>query len=146
MKKKQRISQNLSMKFVVIFIILLIFMLGFITIKEILNKSKLDKEITELNQEIEQLKLKKQNFLSLIDTYQNDFYLEKEARSKMNLKKSGEKVVVVKLDDINRVQGTDEVDPTAESDLVAQQESKTYVVNWWEYFFAPREHQVTKDN
>jgi cell division protein FtsB len=93
-------------------------MLGFITIKEILNKSKLDKEITELNQEIEQLKLKKQNFLSLIDTYQNDFYLEKEARSKMNLKKSGEKVVVVKLDDINRVQGTDEVDPTDESDLV----------------------------
>lgn len=139
MRKDRRKSNNLAPKVFTIFIVCLIFFLGFITVKEIFNKSKLDKEIAELNQEIERLEHKQGNFLSLIDQYDDSFYVEQQARLKMNLKKPGEEVVVVKLNDVQTV--SDEGAATVELGSDSENPAATMRTNprrWWDYFFAPK--------
>ena len=81
----------------------LIVVLGVIFFSEYANQKQLDGEISELNAEIERLKLKKENFLTLIDRYQSDFYVEEEARTKMNLDVPGEQVVVIKLNEVGHL-------------------------------------------
>ncbi|PIR94554.1 hypothetical protein COT97_00755 [Candidatus Falkowbacteria bacterium CG10_big_fil_rev_8_21_14_0_10_39_11] len=122
--------KNLS-KITIVVIFVFVFFLVFFSIKEYVNKKKLDAEITNLNQEIETLSSQKQEFLQTIDHYNSDFFVEKEARTKLNLKKPGENIVVVKLDDINSVNSDDSSkvgDPGSNS-------SQNNLVLWWNYFF-----------
>jgi len=110
-------------------VVLLVFFVSFVTIKEIVNRRLVEKEVLALNEEVLSLKLEQQAFLNSVDHYNSDFFVEREARSKLNMKKEGEKVVVVKLDDINKVRSSEEeVEASAK-------ENASNVVKWWRYFF-----------
>lgn len=123
-------TKNLS-KITVVLIFIFVFFLVFFSIKEYVNKKKLDAEIIALNQEIKALSTQKQDFLQTIDHYNSDFFVEKEARSKLNLKKPGENVVVVKLDDINSVDS----EPSGQGSSGEVMTPKSNLVLWWNYFF-----------
>jgi cell division protein FtsB len=123
-------------KFILFLVFFLIVVFGFIVIKEIANQKQLDGEIGELNSEIEKLKLKKESFLALIDTYESDFQVEKEARTKFNLKKDGENVVVVKLDATNKLVSTVDDSYNNNDDIKPTDKTNNSLVLWWNYFFA----------
>lgn len=129
--------QSLVKHLIIVLVLVIVFALVGITIREVYNKNKLDQEIESLNQEINQLKIDQQNFLSSIDNFQSSFYLEQQARSKLNLKKNDENVVVVKLNesanitDINQSQDTSSGQPNNNNNSLIQKN----IMLWWQYFF-----------
>jgi len=128
-KKNKQKSNKVFSGVLITLVFFLVFFVCFVTIKEIVNRRLVDKEITALNDEVSTLKLEQEAFLNSVDHYNSDFFVEREARSKLNLKKEGESVVVVKLDDINNVKAI-----KAEED-VGSRDSASNVVKWWRYFF-----------
>ena len=128
-------KKTIAPKFVLMLAGVLIVVLGVIFFSEYANQKQLDGEISELNAEIERLKLKKENFLTLIDRYQSDFYVEEEARTKMNLKRPGEQVVVIKLNEVGHLASLTPTSATsADQPTTAINEESSFVL-WWNYFF-----------
>ena len=68
-------------------------------IREAWRIRSFNNEIDELQQELENLKMDRQEFLSSIDLYESELFVEQEARTKFNLQKPGEEVVVIPVDD-----------------------------------------------
>ncbi|MBT4722504.1 septum formation initiator family protein [Candidatus Falkowbacteria bacterium] len=134
--RKQNLTGNFFSKFLVIFLIIifLLFLIGIV--REYFNKKGLNNDINELSQELENLKLNQDKFLSSIDSYQNDFFTEQEAREKFNMQKPGEQVVVIPIENKQLVlhenqeliNNQEEFNNTKSSNLVA----------WWDYFFDER--------
>ena len=80
----------------VIFLLVLI-LIGIIAAvgKESYRKYQIDKEVGEIKKEIESLKEKNQVLSNLLDYFNSEESLEKEARLKLNLLKEGEKLVII---------------------------------------------------
>lgn len=124
-RKKQRsvFWDKLFLLLGVVMIILILIPLS----KNLTKKSQVDKEIAELEKEIDDLGIQNKNWDNLIEYLESDAYLEEQARLSMGFKKPGEEVVVIKKQDANRVVV---VDPEVErrNNLSNQQK-------WWLYFF-----------
>lgn len=80
----------------VIFLLVLI-LIGIIAAvgKESYRKYQIDKEVGGIKKEIESLKEKNQVLSNLLDYFNSEESLEKEARLKLNLLKEGEKLVII---------------------------------------------------
>jgi cell division protein FtsB len=80
----------------VIFLLVLI-LIGIIAVvgKESYRKYQIDKEVGGIKKEIESLKEKNQALSNLLDYFNSEESLEKEARLKLNLLKEGEKLVII---------------------------------------------------
>ncbi len=115
-----------------VIIFFLFFFVAYVTIKEVVNRRQLDQQIAQLNNQIVDLQLEQENFLAEIEDYKSDFYIEKEARVKMNLKKDGEQVAVVKLEDVNKVREQNELN------IKNNQSQGSNPVKWWNYFFGEK--------
>ncbi|KKQ78709.1 MAG: Cell division protein FtsL [Parcubacteria group bacterium GW2011_GWC2_38_7] len=138
--QKTKSDKSLLFKIVLVFLILLILALVVGTIREYSRQKELDKELAALQEEISKLNLDKSQFLSSIEAYQSEFFVEQEARLKFNLQKPGEKVMVIPGDGIPGLTSVGSADLVAEGFA-----SKTafYVNNaraWWTYFFKAREN------
>jgi cell division protein FtsB len=109
--------------------------------RESYRKYQLTKEINTLKSEIARLEGTNQQLANLIEYFQQESYLEKEARLKLNLKKPGEKVVVMSESSIPGQVEESNLQPTEEfqSPEFVQEEEKeeSNWWKWWEYFFAP---------
>ncbi len=125
---KKLLSSKVFLFFIILALIGLIISLG----QESYRKYQLTKEINGLKSEIEQLEGKNQQMADLMEYFQEGSYLEKEARLKLNLKKPGEKIVV-----ISQTAGA-EVDKriVAETEDEVSNETTNFW-KWWEYFFTP---------
>ena len=122
---KNRITLGRLLIIVVVTIVLLI---TIAVVRTIVERHRLDDELTALHQEIEQLKVEQNNFLSALDMYQSDYYIEQAARLKLDLKKDGEKVVVVKLEmPTNNLNN--------ENNSINKSSGQSNLHNWWQYFF-----------
>ena len=80
----------------VIFLLVLI-LIGIIAAvgKESYRKYQIDKEVGGIKKEIESLKEQNQALSNLLDYFNSEESLEKEARLKLNLLKEGEKLVII---------------------------------------------------
>ena len=80
----------------VVFLLILI-LIGIIAAvgKESYRKYQIDKEVGGIKKEIESLKEKNQALFNLLDYFNSEESLEKEARLKLNLLKEGEKLVII---------------------------------------------------
>ena len=80
----------------VIFLLVLI-LIGIIAAvgKESYRKYQIDKEVGGIKKEIESLKEENQALSNLLDYFNSEESLEKEARLKLNLLKEGEKLVII---------------------------------------------------
>jgi len=98
--------------------------------KETYKKYQIQKEVETLRVEAEDLEKKNEKMRGLVEYFKTDNYSEKEAREKLNLKKEGEKVVVLRSDD----SPNKEVRPGTE-DLPRQEINMPNPIKWWDYFF-----------
>jgi cell division protein FtsB len=113
---------------IVLVLVLLIFCFGIF--RECAKRAALEEELAGLERELQKQKADNDNFLISLDAYNSDFFLEQEARGKFNLKKEGEKVVIIPdSDKMIKIK----------SDVDSEGEKKLKLNNfelWWNYFFA----------
>lgn len=119
--KKKIVSSKLTM---LIGAFLLIF-ISVSLIKEIVRRYEINREIAKLEEEVAELDARNTELTDLIAFFNTDTFLEQEARSRLNLQKPGEKVVII---------------PDIES--IPQEEQKNNLSlslsnpkKWWNYFF-----------
>ncbi len=106
--------------FFIIFIIIL-FLFSFIKIsKELFIRHDISSEINQLTEKKESLDGSVKEMNNLIAYLETDYYIEKEARLKLNLAKPGEK-------QINLLNSEDE-------EIIHQDESSN-ISKWFNYFF-----------
>lgn len=103
--------------------------------KEFVKKHQLDQEISDLQNEIDRLKVEQDEFLTLIENYNSESFIEQEARMNFNYKKRGEKVVVIKTD--NRVDSStiNNIPEKINSEKADPQAGSSNFKLWWNYFF-----------
>ncbi|NQV00555.1 MAG: septum formation initiator family protein [Parcubacteria group bacterium] len=137
---KKLLKRFLSSKIVLFVVILILIFLVIGFGRESYRKYQLTKEIKALETEIEQLEGKNQQMANLMDYFKKESYLEKEARLKLNLKKPGEKVVVISGD---QTQDAD-IDPEPTQEIInnnldivdsLQKKQESNFWKWWEHFF-----------
>lgn len=127
-----------------VFLFAAVFILIFVIIslgRESYRKHQLTKEINNLKSEIERLDGRNQQLADLMDYFKEESFLEKEARLKLNLKKPGEKVVILSdyFDSKANLDALDNNSDNTEAEenilqKVANEKSANYW-KWWEYFF-----------
>ena len=86
---------------------------------------QVQKKINELNTEVANYKKQKEDLTKLIEYYQDPSNLENEARVRLNLKKEGEKVVII----------LPTASSTSESATSGDYENMPNYKQWWYYFF-----------
>lgn len=86
-------------------------------------------ELDKLNSEIAVLNEQKEGLSELLDYYKNKSNLEKEARIRLNLKKEGEKVVII----LPQATSTDENGETISKASIDTLNLPNYK-QWWYYF------------
>lgn len=69
------------------------------------NNIGLGKKIDELNKKIEDWEGQNGKLKKFIDNFKKEDYIEKEAKTRLNLKKPGEKVVVIIEEEAPKVEG-----------------------------------------
>ncbi len=126
---KNFVKKLLGSKVFLFFIVLALIGLAISVGRESYRKYQLTKEINRLKSETERIEGRNQQLTNLLEYFKEESYLEKEARLKLNLKKPGEKVVILS-----------QSDSPEDLPLEIQPEIKKEEVNWWkwwEYFFNP---------
>jgi len=81
-----------------VFLLLLLVLIGFLSYKVYIvsyEKYQINKEISNLDSELQELNSKSEDLDFLIDRLQDEDYLEREARKKLNFRKEGEKTVII---------------------------------------------------
>ena len=124
------IKKILFSKIFLIFIGLCLIYLGISTVKETYKRYTLKKEISRLKQKINSLEEKNNKLKELISYFDKESFLEKQARIKLNLKKPGEKVIIIPEPQKEK-QEHKEILPKKELKDVSEPNWK----KWWNYFF-----------
>ncbi|MDP2638693.1 MAG: septum formation initiator family protein [Candidatus Azambacteria bacterium] len=89
---------------------------------------QISKDLDKINNEIADFKKQKEDLEALVDYYKNESNLENEARVRLNLKKEGEKVVII----------LPTATSTSENSIFGNDENMPNYKQWWYYFF-PRD-------
>jgi len=101
--------------------------------REFYRKQRMARELALLQQQITELEQSNKDLANFLQYLESDAFVEAEAKTKMNLKKPGEKVVVLQLGNST----TENVTPktafgTARGGSVAP---ASHAALWWAYFF-----------
>jgi len=123
-------NKLLRSKLFLFFLIIILAVFGYFFVKELRLQYEIEKEISSLEDQITALENKNQDLLALMEYFNSDTFREKEIRSKLNLKKPGEHVVILSP-----------VGTSSKEEAVKQEGEKASLTNlrqWWDYFFATR--------
>lgn len=104
-------------------------------VREFLNRRDLDKDINVLQEQINSLEGKNQELAGLIDYFKSLDFVEKEARTKLNLRKPGEQIIIVPKPETATASNPDFLTGNAFSLAVSEIKSLTNPERWWQYFF-----------
>ncbi len=104
-----------------VFILLIVFPLA----KVYTQKRIVEKEINDVKEEIAVFEKTNQDLREMIDYLQSDQSLEEQARLNLNMKKPGEKVIVI--ENLSVATTTNEINKTTISE--------SNFKKWWNYFF-----------
>lgn len=109
-KKRSVIKIFFRNQYIVAFLgILVIILISYPLAKNLSKTHKINQEINDLKNEINELDNTNFDLKKVIDFLESDSYLEKEARLNLGLKMPGEEVVVIKEKDselVNEINGT----------------------------------------
>lgn len=108
--------------------------------RESYRERQLTKEVNNLKLEIERLEGSNLQLANLMDYFKEESFLEKEARLKLNLKKPGEKVVILSdyFNTSSNLEAIANGNNTEEKKTILGKVEKENTANywkWWEYFF-----------
>ena len=121
--------QILSSKILLILSLVILIFFSTNLVKQVINRRDLQKEVSALEGEINRLQGRNQELDSLIG-----YFVEKEARTKLNLRKPGEQIIIVEEEPAeSRLTETVKDVPV---DLVSGEiVILTNAEKWWNYFF-----------
>ncbi len=121
-KKKYSTKAFFESRFVNIILVVLLILSLTKVVKEAIVRYEINKEITALENQLGDLESKSGKIENMIAYLKTDQYIEKEARTKLNLVKPGEK----------QINFTSSTDTYAKVD--ANKEDSNYI-KWFNYFF-----------
>jgi cell division protein FtsB len=131
-KSLEKIFFNQITYFVVGFFVILL--IAYPLSKKITRQYGLNKEISELSVEANELEGKNKDLKQLIGYLGSDQFAEEEARINLNLKKEGEEVVVIK--DGSGVNSVNSAEKNQTTDQISLTDRKVpNPLKWWLYFF-----------
>ena len=117
-------------KIFVVILALVVLVLTFNLFVQFTNSQKVENSVEVLKKEISQIEKENNNFSNLVDYFNGDLFVEKEARTKLGLTKKGESVMVVE----NSQEGELELLTSPQEKKIINQ-PKTNPQIWWDYFF-----------
>ncbi len=121
--------QSIKVKSLMIVLVVLIGFAGYHFFQTKHTQKGINQEVLDLQNQIDEFEKKNKNLEQLSSYLQTDDFKEREAKQKLNLVKKGEKVVIVKKDDIEKaVQEPEPSKPEVEID-------RPNYYYWWHYFF-----------
>lgn len=126
---KQIISSKLLL-------ILSLLVLVFFTInltKAIINRQDLMGEINLLQEEIDSLESSNHELTSLIEYFKTIDFVETEARTKLNLRKPGEKIIIVPKEGTLETASDKELNKPKL--IMTEIKDIPNIKRWWNYFF-----------
>jgi len=94
---------SLKVKFLAIFLLALTGFAGYHFLETRLKQNKISQEVAELQEQIDEFEKKNKNLEQLSSYLQTDDFKEREAKQKLNLVKEGEKVVIVKKEEVEKI-------------------------------------------
>lgn len=121
-KKKYSARAFFESRFVNLILIVLLVLSAVKVIREAIVRYEINKEIAALENQLGDLESKSNKLGNMIAYLKTDQYIEKEARTKLNLVKPGEK----------QINFTSSTDSLAQVDL--SKKSPNYI-KWFNYFF-----------
>ena len=139
MKRKNREKTNASAKifsgmFFLAGLVVLV-LIGISLGKEVYRKRQIQKEIDGLQAQISQMGQQNGDMENLISYLSSTDFQEKQAREKLNLQKSDEKMIVLRKD---VVQPDSQPQNTAVNPQAPPEDNSPNWQKWWKYFFATR--------
>ena len=139
MKRKNREKTNTSTKiFSGMFFLAglaVLVLIGISLGKEVYRKRQIQKEIEGLQTQIGQLGQQNGDMENLISYLSSTDFQEKEAREKLNLQKSDEKMIVLRKD---VVEPNSQPQNTSVNPQVPPEDNSPNWQKWWKYFFAAK--------
>ena len=133
-KKKNILGKIFFSNYFFPLIIILAAILGSSFFKNYSENRSIDSDLESLKKEIESLEKSNQDLGQLIEYFNSSFFVEKEAREKMGLKKDGETVLV--LEDAVKYEEDDSLNiDKSKNEHIASNENFLPKL-WWNYFFA----------
>lgn len=128
-EKFKKVTQN---KIVFVISIFILVFIGISFFKVFLRQQKANQDISRLIEQIKELELRNRELLDLIEYFKTDDFIEFEARTKLNLQKEGEKVVIIP-ETSNNVNKSDDQKAIKQPNNYQEQDSN--LRRWWNYFF-----------
>lgn len=116
--------------------VLLLFFLAVSFGREYLHNASIERQITELEQERAALETRNLEILSVSETIQTQFFLEKEGRLKHGLRKPGEQLVVV-TPEVGALDSADSSVSDTLAETTADPGRMPNPMRWWLFFFNP---------
>lgn len=113
-----------------------LFAVGYISynlFQETYKENQINKEISQLQTEIERLNQDNKNFQELVNYLQTDDFKEKEIKDKLNLVKEGEQVILVKEKDVAVKSAQIENNQSPKAEVIVNRSNYYW---WWHYFFS----------
>jgi len=115
----------------VIFIVIVFFLIS--AIKDYYSQEDLRDDISTLESQISNLRDEQYDLSETLSQVQGEDFVENEARTKLNLRKPGENIIIVSNDKDIQEFNKNTVDSGIKN-LLAEQESNFSL--WWKYFFS----------
>ena len=138
-KKENRINKIIfSQVFITILGLLIIVVISIPLAKNVSKQYEINNEIKELEKEINSLEGKNENLKNMIEYLESDEFIDEQARLNLNLKKSGEEVVVINYKDKeDNNSENSEINPYKIKGLEFKEKKKKEInpTKWVEYFF-----------
>lgn len=118
----------------VIVSLVLFFVVSVSSVRETYREWKFDQELKRMQSEIEQLEGRKLELAELLNRLDSSDALDKEARTRLGLKKPGERVIILRgFDGTSSTWSDDGIVLTAVSSSAP--ETRTNPQLWFDYFF-----------
>lgn len=130
-KKTSIIRKLFSYKLFFLAIILVSVLFGPALVSEFYRDYQIEREIDSLKKEIDTLDKNNYQLSKLVEYYNTDQFKEMEARKRLNLKKEGESLVIIK-------QSGEDLKKTSEKEEKENVENLPNYMKWWNYFFASK--------
>ena len=120
---------------------ILILLIAFSFGREVIRRRSVDQEIRSLQQQSASLQAQNNTISNLRSAVQTESFIEREARLKLDLKKPGERLLIIKgLDESDKKEQTNDKSSTVDSfgsasDLAETKKTLANSTKWWYYFF-----------
>ncbi|MBD3244991.1 MAG: hypothetical protein GF335_03295 [Candidatus Moranbacteria bacterium] len=118
---------------------------GYGIFKVIYKKHKIKKEVENLRHQVQEMEQRNQKLKGSIEYFKSLSFSQKEAKEKLNVKKEGEKVIMIKTkepakekdpEQTNQESGQGQVHNQVHNKEGAKVEQKSNSQKWWDYFFS----------